>query len=79
MYFRDNFNITNIWWTNQYSITRVMMINILNRIGGVMGSVFASSAVDRGFELRSGLHKDYAIGICSTKEKRQRLVGSESE
>jgi hypothetical protein len=55
------------------------MINILNRIGGVMGSVFASSAVDRGFELRSGLHKDYAIGICSTKEKRQRLVGSESE
>jgi hypothetical protein len=25
-----------------------MMINILNRIGGVMGSVFVSSAVDRG-------------------------------
>jgi hypothetical protein len=30
-----------------------MMINILNRIGGVMGSVFAS-----------GLYKNYAIGIC---------------
>ena len=29
-----------------------------------MVSVFASSAVDRGFEPRSGLTKDYKIGIC---------------
>jgi hypothetical protein len=35
-----------------------------NLIGGVMVSVFASSAVDRGFELRSGRTKDYKIGIC---------------
>jgi hypothetical protein len=34
------------------------------RIGGVMVSVFASSAVDRGFEPRSGQPKDYKIGIC---------------
>jgi hypothetical protein len=35
-----------------------------NRIGGVMVSVITSSAVDRGFEPRSGQTKDYKIGIC---------------
>jgi hypothetical protein len=30
-----------------------------NRISGVMVSVFALSAVDRGFESRSGKTKDY--------------------
>ena len=35
-----------------------------NRIGGVMVSVLASSAVDRGFEPWSGQTKDYKIGIC---------------
>ena len=34
-----------------------------NHIGGVMVSVLASSAVDRGFESRSGQTKDYNIGI----------------
>jgi hypothetical protein len=29
-----------------------------------MVSVFASSAVDRGFESRSGQTNDYKIGIC---------------
>ena len=40
-----------------------------NRIGGIIISVLASSAVDRGFEPRSGQTKDYKIGICwfSTK------------
>jgi hypothetical protein len=32
-----------------------------NRIGGVMVSVFTSSAVDRGLEHRSGITKDYKI------------------
>ena len=32
-----------------------------NRIGGVMVSVLVSSAVDRGFETRSGQTKDYEI------------------
>ena len=32
-----------------------------NRIGGVMVSVLASSAVDRGFEPRSGQTKDYKL------------------
>ena len=51
-----------------------------NRIGRVMVSVHASSAVDRGFELRSGQTKDY-IGMCcfsATMQKEQRLVDSES-
>ena len=51
-----------------------------------MASVFASSAVDRGFEPRSGQTNDYAIGIyCfSTKQvvlrgKSKDWFGSESE
>ena len=39
-------------------------LNSLNRIGGVMVSVLASSEVDRGFEPRSGQTKDYDIAIC---------------
>ena len=35
----------------------------VNRIDGVMVSVLASSAVERGFDLRSGQTKDYKIGI----------------
>ena len=45
----------------------------LNRIVGVMGSVFASSVVDRGFEPRSSQTKDYAIGICCFFAKRAAL------
>ena len=51
-----------------------------------MFSVLASSAVDRGFEPRSGQTKDFKIDICclsakhaAFKEKEKRLVGSESE
>ena len=40
------------------------MYEIFNRIGGIMVSVLASSAVDRGFEPRLGQTKDYKIGIC---------------
>ena len=34
-----------------------------SRIGGVMVTVLASSAVDHGFEPRSGQTKDYARSI----------------
>ena len=34
-----------------------------------MVSVFASSAVDRGLESRSGQTKDYKIGICRFSAK----------
>ena len=39
--------------------------NSENRIGGLIVSVLASSAVDRGFEPRSVQAKYYKIGICS--------------
>ena len=48
-------------------------LNSLNRIGGVLVSVFASSAVDRGFELRSGQTKDYKIAICYFSAKHAAL------
>ena len=44
-----------------------------NRIGGVMVSVLISSAVDRGFEPRSGQTKDYEIGICCFSAKHTAL------
>jgi hypothetical protein len=44
-----------------------------NRISGVMVSVLISSAVDRGFEPRSGQTKDYEIGICCFSAKHTAL------
>ena len=38
-----------------------------------MVSVLASSAVDRGFESRSGQTKDYNIGSCCFSAKRAAL------
>ena len=38
-----------------------------------MVSGFASSAVDRGFEPRSGQTKDYKIGICCFTAKHAAL------
>jgi hypothetical protein len=50
-------------------------------ISGVMVSGLSSSAVDGGFESRSGQTKDYKIGICcfsAALRRKNRLVGSES-
>ena len=48
----------------QFRISVIICFTIVgNRIGGLMVSVLASSAVDREFELRSGQTKDYEIGI----------------
>ena len=44
-----------------------------NCIGGVMVSVFASSAVDREFEPRSGQTKDDKIDICCFSAKHAAL------
>ena len=46
---------------------------ILNRIGGVMVSVLASSVVDCEFEPRSGQTKDCKIGICCFSAKHATL------
>ena len=48
------------------------LVNILS-IGGVMVSMLASSAIDRGFEPRSGQTKDYKIGICCFTAKHAAL------
>ena len=40
-----------------------------DRISGIMVSMLTSSAIDRGFELRSGPTKDYDIGICCFSAK----------
>ena len=44
-----------------------------NGISGVMVSVLTSSAVNRGFESRSGQTKDYKIGICCFSAKHAAL------
>jgi hypothetical protein len=44
-----------------------MSVFIFNRIGSVIGIILASSAVDRGFQLRPIETKDYEIGCFSSK------------
>ena len=51
------------------SIESRSLIENVKRIGGVMDSVLASNAVDRGFEPLSGQNKDYKIGICCFSAK----------
>ena len=48
-------------------------INQKHRIGGVMVSVLASSAIDRGFEPRSGQTKDCENGMCCFSNKHAAL------
>ena len=45
----------------------------MNRIGGVMVSVLASDAVDRGFESRSGQTNNYKIGMSCFSAKHAAL------
>ena len=44
-----------------------------NRISGILVSVLASSAVDRGFEPRSSQTWEYKIGICCFSAKHAAL------
>ena len=59
--------------------------SVVNHIGGVMVSVFASRAVDIGSSSGQIKPKTYKFGICwfsakytVKRRKKQRLVGSES-
>ena len=45
----------------------------MNRIGNVMVSVLASSAIDCGYDPRSGQTKEYKIGICCFSAKNAAL------
>ena len=51
----------------------------LERIGGVMVSVLDSSAINRGFELRSGQTKEYKIGICCFSAKHTSLKSTSKD
>ena len=50
----------------------ILLLDV-NRIGGIMVSVLALSAVDRGFEPRSCQTKDYRIGSCCFSAKHATL------
>ena len=50
--------------SNTNTQTQLLVVLLWYRIDGVMVSVLASSAVDRGFETQTGQTKDYKIGIC---------------
>ena len=52
---------------------KVLLHLFLNRIDGIMVSVLASRAVDRGLEPRSSQTKDYKIGICCFSAKHAAL------
>jgi cytochrome c biogenesis protein CcdA len=50
-----------------------LVLILMYCIGGVIVSVLASSAVDRGFDPRSGQTKNYKIGICCFSSKHLAL------
>ena len=70
-------NIINLWYLHyvlKFLYLTIVLLSLLfqkylNRIGGVMVSVLASIAVDRGFEPRSDQTKVYIIGICCFSAK----------
>jgi hypothetical protein len=64
--------IDNFRNLNKKNHTGVMAFKT-NRIGSVMVSVLATSAVDCEFEPRSGQTKDYKIGICCFSAKHAAL------
>ena len=47
---------------------------IINRMGGVMVSVLASTAVDSGFDPRRIQTKDFKIGMCCFSAKHAALM-----
>ena len=57
-----------------YIVCIIKLSYLLNRIGGVIVSVLASSVVDREFEPRSGQIKNYEIGICCFSAKHAALM-----
>ena len=46
-----------------------MLLCMHNHIGGVMVSVLAASALNRGFETRSGKTKQYEICMCGFSKR----------
>jgi hypothetical protein len=71
-----NIYIYLLWW-NLFCSETTPINNIRsfigNHISGIMVTVLASSAVDRGFKPLSGKTKDYKIGICCFSAKHAAL------
>ena len=61
-----------LWWSYDISWSQVCLPNRISA-RGVMGSVLASSAVDRGFEPGSSQTKDYEIDMCCFSFKHAAL------
>jgi hypothetical protein len=61
-----------IYWRTIAKINK-NKIQIANCIGSVMVRVLASSAIDCGYEPRSGQTKEYTIGICCFSAKNASL------
>jgi hypothetical protein len=59
------------WCTKHY--TENERSSNTNGTGGIMVSVLASSAEERGFAPRSGQTKDYIIGMCCFSAKHSAL------
>jgi hypothetical protein len=67
-------NIHNIICFSMIDIDEILFTHLwLDRIGGVMVIVLALSAINCGFEPRSGQTKDYEIGICCFSAKHTAL------
>ena len=64
--------ISCVAW-NTFSKLNELFCSYKYRIGGIMVSVLSSSAVDRGFEPRSGHTKDYKMAICCFSAKHTAL------
>jgi hypothetical protein len=56
-----------------FSISLLFSLSGLDRFGGVMVSVLASSMVYHGFTARSGQTEDYKIGVCCFSAKHATL------
>ena len=70
-----NFCFQIIYWRTirNFEKNNKNKIKIGNRIGSVMVSVLASSAIDCGYEPRSCQTKEYRIGICCFSAKNAAL------
>ena len=79
----NNFVFWHIGDVNELVISAFLICSIRlepsDRIGDVMVSVLASSAVDSGFEPRSDQTKDYSIGICYFSTKHVSLRGKSKD
>ena len=74
----SNFTIcTSVLWYLIISVTELHFR--LNRIGGVMLSVLASSVVYRGFKSRSGQTKNYEISMYCFSAKHAALRNKSEE